>query len=75
MRDLSIKSRLMALVAALLALLILSSTSSVVRLKASNDVLATVYHVLGIDQNVELTDKVGRPVKVLASGEPIREVI
>ena len=40
-----------------------------------HDVLATVYHVLGIDQNVELTDKVGRPVKVLASGEPIREVI
>jgi hypothetical protein len=40
-----------------------------------HDVLATVYHVLGIDQNIELTDKLGRPVKVLSAGVPIRELI
>ena len=43
MKDLSIKSRLMALVAALLVLLILSSGSGLLRLKASNAVLETVY--------------------------------
>jgi methyl-accepting chemotaxis protein len=44
MKDLSIKSRLLALVATLLALLILASASGTLRLKASNDVLATVYN-------------------------------
>ena len=44
MKDLSIKSRLLALIATLLVLLIVSSVSAVTRLKASNDVLATVYN-------------------------------
>jgi methyl-accepting chemotaxis protein len=44
MKDLSIKSRLLALVAALLILVVLAAVASVVRLKASNDVLATVYN-------------------------------
>jgi uncharacterized protein (DUF1501 family) len=39
------------------------------------DVLATVYRVLGIDQEAELTDSLGRPSKVLAAGEPIRELL
>jgi hypothetical protein len=39
------------------------------------DVLATVYHVLGIDPNLEFPDYVGRPIKVLADGQPIRELL
>lgn len=39
------------------------------------DVLATVYRVLGIDPDTELIDPLGRPIKVLASGKPIRELL
>jgi hypothetical protein len=39
------------------------------------DVLATVYRVLGIDPDHELTDRLGRPSKVLSTGEPIRELL
>ena len=44
MKDLSIKTRLLALVGTLLALLIVSSISGIARLKGSNDSLATVYN-------------------------------
>jgi len=39
------------------------------------DVLATIYHVLGINSGTELPDRLGRPVKILNSGEPIRELL
>src|SRR5947199_5318870 len=39
------------------------------------DVLATIYHVLGIDTKQEFHDREGRPIPILASGEPIRELI
>jgi hypothetical protein len=39
------------------------------------DILATVYHVLGIDPKMEFSDKVGRPIKILSAGEPIRELL
>ncbi|HEX6984745.1 MAG TPA: DUF1501 domain-containing protein, partial [Planctomycetaceae bacterium] len=39
------------------------------------DVLATVYHQLGIDYRREFTNGEGRPVKLLAEGEPIRELV
>jgi len=39
------------------------------------DVLATVYHVLGIDPDAELIDGLGRPVKVLATGTALRELV
>jgi len=39
------------------------------------DVLATVYRHLGIDPDQELPDRSGRPVKVLANGDAIRELI
>jgi hypothetical protein len=39
------------------------------------DLLATVYRHLGIDPAATLLDHSGRPVPVLASGEPIRELI
>lgn len=39
------------------------------------DVLATIYHFLGIDPRHEFLDLVGRPVQVLSSGEAIPELI
>jgi uncharacterized protein (DUF1501 family) len=39
------------------------------------DVLATVYHVLGIDNRQTFLDFSGRPVPILDEGEAIREVI
>jgi methyl-accepting chemotaxis protein len=44
MKDLSIKTRLLALVAVLLILVIAAAAGTVARLKASNDVLGTVYN-------------------------------
>jgi uncharacterized protein (DUF1501 family) len=40
-----------------------------------DDVLATMYHVLGINPQTMLTDKVGRPIPVLPEGEPIPELV
>jgi len=39
------------------------------------DLLATIYRHLGIDHRQTLTDFSGRPIFVLPSGEPIRELI
>jgi hypothetical protein len=39
------------------------------------DILATVYHVLGIDPDTEFPDKTGRPIKVLSTGAPVRELL
>ena len=39
------------------------------------DVLATIYHVLGIDPRLEFRDGVNRPFKILPEGEPIRQLI
>jgi hypothetical protein len=39
------------------------------------DLLATVYRHLGIDPRHELRDAVGRPISVLADGQPIPELI
>lgn len=39
------------------------------------DVLATVYHVLGIDFRQTFIDNAGRPIPILDSGTPIREII
>ena len=40
-----------------------------------DDVLATIYHVLGIDTRVTFPDHSGRPVHLLDSGKPIAELI
>lgn len=40
-----------------------------------NDLWATVYHHLGIDQNATLLDHTGRPQLILPFGEPIRELL
>jgi len=39
------------------------------------DLLATLYRHLGIDPSHHLTDSLGRPVPLLAGGEPIRQLI
>ncbi len=39
------------------------------------DVLATMYHQLGIDQSKEYTNDADRPVPILNYGEPIKEII
>ena len=39
------------------------------------DILATVYHVLGIDYRQSFLDHTGRPVPILGEGEPIKEII
>jgi hypothetical protein len=39
------------------------------------DVLSTMYHVLSVDQNLEFHNEAQRPVKILNSGEPIKELV
>jgi len=40
------------------------------------DVAATVYHHLGIDgQHTSFPDRAGRPLYLVATGEPIRELV
>jgi hypothetical protein len=39
------------------------------------ELLATVYHHLGIDSRHEFRDFSGRPIAILGSGQPIRELI
>lgn len=39
------------------------------------DMLATLYHVLGIDTKTVFVDKSGRPHPVLSKGEPIAELV
>ena len=40
-----------------------------------NDLLATVYHHLGIDHRAMVPDNSGRPVPLIPHGEPIRELL
>jgi hypothetical protein len=39
------------------------------------DILATLYHALGIDPKTEFHNHEGRPIPILQRGEPIRELI
>ena len=39
------------------------------------DILATVYHVLGIDPTLSFKDHSGRPMPILDEGKAIAEVI
>jgi uncharacterized protein (DUF1501 family) len=42
--------------------------------KTPQDVLATIYHHLGVDAAVQYNDLSGRPLSVLPSGAPIDEL-
>jgi len=39
------------------------------------DILATVYHLLGIEQETLLTDRIGRPLPLLQNASPIAEAL
>ena len=39
------------------------------------DLLATIYHHLGINHRHEFPDFSGRPIPVMPYGEPIRELV
>jgi Protein of unknown function (DUF1501) len=39
------------------------------------DMMATIFHVLGIDQSLQYNDQSGRPTSMLTSGKPIREIV
>jgi hypothetical protein len=39
------------------------------------DVLATAYHLLGIDPHTLLNDRTGRPVPLVQDGSVVREMI
>jgi hypothetical protein len=39
------------------------------------DICATVYHCLGIDPDLPILDKAGRPVPIAHGGEPVREIL
>jgi hypothetical protein len=41
----------------------------------ARDLLATLYHVLGIDPRLQFTDNSGRPLPILADGSPIAELV
>ncbi|HQU43945.1 MAG TPA: DUF1501 domain-containing protein, partial [Pirellulales bacterium] len=39
------------------------------------DLMATVFHVLGIDRHVQFVNQAGRPVYMIESGQPIAELL
>ena len=39
------------------------------------DVLATMYHLLGVDRHKSYINEADRPVEILNDGEPIRELV
>ncbi len=39
------------------------------------DLMATIFHVLGIDPAIQFVDTSGRPVSAIQNGKPIRELI
>ena len=45
------------------------------RLATPLDVLATIYYLLGIPLDTHYEDSTGRPVSIVDSGKPIRELL
>ena len=39
------------------------------------DLMATVFHVLGIDRRIQFTNQAGRPTYMVENGKPIRELV
>src|SRR5205085_660396 len=48
---------------------------AVTRPLRAGDLLATLYHVLGIDLKIGFKDGSGRPLPILPEGEPIAELV
>ena len=40
-----------------------------------SDLMATVFHVQGIDTNQQLINPAGRPVYLIENGKPIKELV
>ncbi|WP_422929792.1 DUF1501 domain-containing protein [Singulisphaera sp. PoT] len=51
------------------------ASDPVERRVSPKDILATIYHLLGIDINTMLTDRQGRPLALIPDGEVVQEVI
>jgi uncharacterized protein (DUF1501 family) len=41
----------------------------------AGDLLATLYHVLGIDPSLQFLNAGGRPIPILGDGRPIEELV
>ena len=39
------------------------------------DLVATVYHLLGINPHLTVNDRVGRPIPIAHGGEPVQGVL
>ena len=39
------------------------------------DILATLYHLMGVDPHIQLIDRTGRPMPLVAEGEVVKEMI
>jgi len=39
------------------------------------DILSTIYHLLGVDTEQMLRDKLGRPLPLVADGRVVREIL
>jgi arylsulfatase A-like enzyme len=51
------------------------ASDPVERRVSPKDILATIYHLMGIDPNTTLTDRQGRPMSLVPGGEVIAEAI
>ena len=51
------------------------ASDPVERRVSPKDILATIYHLLGIDPRTMLTDRQGRPMPLVPDGEVIPEVL
>jgi hypothetical protein len=40
----------------------------------ASDIVATIYHALGLSPDLELRDRLNRPILLLPDGAPIREL-
>jgi hypothetical protein len=39
------------------------------------DLMATVFHVLDLDQRIQFTNQAGRPTYMIENGKPIEELV
>jgi hypothetical protein len=51
------------------------ASDPVERRVSAKDILATMYHLLGIDRSTVLNDRQGRPMPLLAEGDVVAEAI
>jgi arylsulfatase A-like enzyme len=49
--------------------------SVVERPVSPKDILATLYHLMGVDPHIQLIDRTGRPMPLVADGEVVKEMI